>query len=237
VRVWDVSPGYLNRQSLLGEHRELHGLHSILEHQKTGYARHPETRRWVDHLPALARRHAQLVAEMTLRGYIDRTPIRDDARVPRWPSVFVTPPAEQFALLARKYRGRVPGRIRLPRTAQDLWSHHKYSVLARDPAAGRAIGRRLTRMPRGASLAPLAEELVLLLRRDPPSGRLVDALEHMWGHVSTSATMEERQQARTSTAGLFLATRTIALRSREPYLMSSTALGDLAVFVALADRP
>jgi hypothetical protein len=25
VRVWDLSPGYLNRQSLLAEHRELHG--------------------------------------------------------------------------------------------------------------------------------------------------------------------------------------------------------------------
>jgi len=23
MRVWDINPGYLNRQSLLGEHREL----------------------------------------------------------------------------------------------------------------------------------------------------------------------------------------------------------------------
>jgi pyrimidine dimer DNA glycosylase len=37
LRVWDVSPGYLNRQSLLGEHRELHGLHAILIHGKAGF--------------------------------------------------------------------------------------------------------------------------------------------------------------------------------------------------------
>ena len=32
--VWDVHPGYLNRQSLLGEHRELHGIASILSQDK-----------------------------------------------------------------------------------------------------------------------------------------------------------------------------------------------------------
>ena len=55
MRIWDVSPGYLNRQSLLGEHRELHGLVSILVHGKRGYSRHPETVRWA------ARRGAQVV--------------------------------------------------------------------------------------------------------------------------------------------------------------------------------
>ncbi len=234
MRVWDVSPGYLNRQSLLGEHRELHGIHSILGHQKRGYARHPETLRWTDCLPALGRRHAQLVAEMRLRGYADRTPIVETARGVRWPSVFVTAPAEQIALLIRKYRGREAGRIRLPRSAQELWAQHKYSVMARDPAVCRAIGRRVTRLPRGARLGPLADELVLILRADPPPGRLIDALEHMWGHVSNEADAGDRQAARASAAGLFLATTTLAVRVREPYLMSSTALSDLALFVPAA---
>ena len=43
MRIWDLSPGYLNRGSLLGEHRELHGLHSIIVNGKKGYANHPET--------------------------------------------------------------------------------------------------------------------------------------------------------------------------------------------------
>ena len=66
MRVWDPPARYLNRQSLLGEHRELHGIHSILTQNKTGYASHPETLRWVRTLSGLAMRHRQLAAEMSL---------------------------------------------------------------------------------------------------------------------------------------------------------------------------
>ena len=76
MRVWDLPAGYLNRQSLLGEHRELHGIYSIITESKSGYANHPETLRWVRTLSGLAMRHRQLAAEMFLRGYVDRTPIR-----------------------------------------------------------------------------------------------------------------------------------------------------------------
>jgi len=27
MRIWDIDPGFLNAQSLLGEHRELHGIY------------------------------------------------------------------------------------------------------------------------------------------------------------------------------------------------------------------
>jgi hypothetical protein len=231
VRIWDVSPGYLNRESLLGEHRELHGLHSILVHGKKGYSRHPETLRWVGCLSGLGRRHAQLAAEMRLRGYADRTPIGGRGGRIRWPAICVTEPSLQFALLESKYRGRPQGRIPLPQTPHDIWAHHKYSVLARDPAAYREIGRRVSRLKRRADLSPLAEELMRLLRDVPRRGPLVNALEHMWGYVSAIATADERTAARRSPAGLFTATRELAIRSRQPYLMASTALSDLAVFV------
>lgn len=68
VRIWDLTPGYLNRGSLLGEHRELHGLHSILVNSKKGYANHPETLRWVGALGDLVGRHNQLIAEMSPEG-------------------------------------------------------------------------------------------------------------------------------------------------------------------------
>jgi hypothetical protein len=45
MRVWDIHPGFLNRQSLLGEHREIHAIHTIVSRQKKGYSRHPETLR------------------------------------------------------------------------------------------------------------------------------------------------------------------------------------------------
>jgi len=230
VRIWDVSPGYLNRQSLLGEHRELHGLHSILVHGKPGYARHPETLPWVGCLSGLCRRHALLAAEMQVRGYTDRTPIETRARTLRWPLVFVTPPSGQYDLLGTKYVSREAGRIPLPRSAQELWAHHKYSVMARDVSLYREFGRRIARMRRGADSTIVAEDLVLLLRADPPRGTLANAIEHLWGYVSKAATLDERRAAHTSPGTLLRTTSRIAVRTREPYLLVSTALSELLVF-------
>lgn len=77
MRVWDVDPKILCRQHLLGEHRELHGLWNILtKHGGVGgYAKHPETLRWVGRERALYLRHEALVAEFTRRGYRHGTPI------------------------------------------------------------------------------------------------------------------------------------------------------------------
>jgi uncharacterized protein YbgA (DUF1722 family) len=228
VRVWDISPGYLNRQSLLGEHRELHGLHSILVHGKTGYSRHPETLRWVACRSGLVRRHAWLAAEMRLRGYVDRTPLARRPGGVRWPVSFVTPPAMQLALLASKYEQRDAGRIPLPHSVHELWAQHKYSVMARDPAVYREIGRTVARLRRGHSMQPLAEELVLILRARPSRARVVNALEHMWGHVSSAARADERRTAHQSVRTLHDTIALLAFRVGEPYLIASTALGDLA---------
>jgi hypothetical protein len=46
MRIWDIPPEKLCRDHLLGEHRELHEIWSILINNKKGYARHPETLRW-----------------------------------------------------------------------------------------------------------------------------------------------------------------------------------------------
>ncbi len=76
MRIWDVQPGYLNRHSLLGEHRELHAMVSIIGNGKKGYARHPETLRWRGYGWALRQRHRMLAEEMALRGYRDKSPVR-----------------------------------------------------------------------------------------------------------------------------------------------------------------
>jgi hypothetical protein len=236
MRVWDVSPGYLNRQSLLGEHRELHGLHSILVNGKKGYSRHPETLRWVGCLNGLSRRHAFLSAEMRLRGYIEKTPIRDDANRMLWPTVFVTEPLAQIAVLRTKYRSREGGRIPLPRSPQEVWAQHKYSVLARDVSSYRSLGRRVASRLGVSGFADLVEELVLTLRRPPSRGGLVNALEHMWGYVTKVACQEDKAVARGSAVGLLSKTQELALRIHEPYLLHSTALGELAVFVVAAQH-
>jgi pyrimidine dimer DNA glycosylase/uncharacterized protein DUF1722 len=229
VRIWDLSAGYLNRQSLLGEHRELHGLHSIVVNGKRGYARHPETLRWVGAIGALIRRHDLLVAEMALRGYRDRSPLPGGEPASAWPSLFVTEPADQLHLLGEKYAGREAGRIRLPRSAQELWAQHKYSAMARSPQDSRRLGRGVERRCGREAMRDLARELVLMLREPPPANRVATAVEHMWGYVRPQATADDVSAARRSLPAMFAVTQAIAVRTRQPYLLASTALSELAL--------
>ena len=231
MRIWDVAPGYLNRQSLLGEHRELHGLYNILTEGKKGYSRHPETLRWVGALSGLALRHAQLAAEMRLRGYTDRSPLPLRACEARWPESFVTEPANQFALLRDKYIGKAPGRIPLPRNAQELWAQHKYSVLARDPERYRQLGRAVAGMKRPDTVHELTRELAVFLREAPPAGRLVNVLEHMWGHVREAAKSEDIEAANQNAAEWLRRIQQLAVKQQEKFLLSSSALSELAVHV------
>jgi hypothetical protein len=69
MRIWDVAPERLCRSHLLGEHRELHAVWSILTQAKRGYRKHPEVIRWEGKLKALYIRHQALVKEMKKRGY------------------------------------------------------------------------------------------------------------------------------------------------------------------------
>jgi hypothetical protein len=75
MRIWDISPEKLCRSHLLGEHRELHAVWSILTKGKKGYRNHPETLRWEGKLKALYLRHEALVMEMEKRGYRHRSPL------------------------------------------------------------------------------------------------------------------------------------------------------------------
>jgi hypothetical protein len=75
VRIWDLEPDVLCDRHLLGEHRELHAVWSILTTGKRGYANHPETLRWRGRLKALYMRHEGLVEEMRRRGFNHRSPL------------------------------------------------------------------------------------------------------------------------------------------------------------------
>lgn len=229
MRVWDVSPGYLNRQSLLGEHRELHGLVSILVNGKKGYSQHPETLRWVGFGWALRMRHQLLSVEMALRGYRDNTPVTLEDNLGHWPDTFIDPPAQQYVLLIDKYRDKEPGRIPLPTTAQQLWSQHKYSVLARDPEQYRHIGQALAKAE--LSFAELALTLTHLLRQAPSEGRIRNALQHMWGYVCEEPTANSNDQL--ANGPLLALLHEIQQRAKAQeceYLLHSTALSELAAW-------
>lgn len=103
MRVWDVSPKRLCRNHLLGEHRELHAIYSILSQKKKGYRNHPETKRWVGKLAALYSRHDALVNEMQRRGYVHASPLdKKHARGKKMQDEFVNTPREQMMILREK---------------------------------------------------------------------------------------------------------------------------------------
>lgn len=103
MRVWDVSPKILCRKHLLGEHRELHAIYSILSQNKKGYRNHPETIRWVGKLSALYERHEKLVNEMEQRGYVHRSPLdKKHARGKKMQDAFVNTLPEQMKILKEK---------------------------------------------------------------------------------------------------------------------------------------
>jgi hypothetical protein len=106
MRIWDIPTEKLCRNHLLGEHRELHAIWSILLHNKKGYAHHPETIRWKGKLKALYFRHEQLVKEMKQRGYHHHSPLEQCyASGSEKQDVFVDTLDEQVELLRAKKCG------------------------------------------------------------------------------------------------------------------------------------
>ncbi|MDH5524657.1 MAG: DUF1722 domain-containing protein [Desulfobulbaceae bacterium] len=229
MRIWDIDPGFLNNQSLLGEHRELHGIHAIISKGKTGYSRHPETRRWVSRLPSLLIRHGLLVAEMKLRGFNHYSPLAGESNPPEWPPVFIDQPAAQYRVLQGKYLGKKQGRIPLPNNIQELWAAHKYSVMARDPAAAKKIGRQVAAAE--LTLEELAQQLVLLMRTAPGRGRLANAVAHMWGYIADYSQLNPQQA---TSSELLLEIQAKSGKHVVEYLLHSTALGELGFW---ADNP
>lgn len=104
MRIWDLPPAVLCRKHLLGEHRELHALWTILTENKKGYRNHPKTKRWVGKLAALYNRHDALVGEMKKRGYTHKSPLNKKlATGSVKQTVFLLSPAAQEQLLRNKH--------------------------------------------------------------------------------------------------------------------------------------
>ena len=103
MRIWDIPPGKLCRNHLLGEHSELHAIWSILTQGKEGYAHHPEVLRWKGKLKALYSRHEEIVVEMLRRGYRHKSPLDESlATGVEQQDVFVDTYEEQVDILRDK---------------------------------------------------------------------------------------------------------------------------------------
>lgn len=231
MRIWDIDPGYLNRQSLLGEHRELHAIVSIIVNGKKGYSKHPETLRWIGCGWALKQRHQLLASEMALRGFTDKSPVAMRTSHGIWPEGYIDEPFRQFQILREKYREREKGRIPLPENAQQLWSHHKYSVLARDVNLYRLLGREISGMKPRQDFSSLAKMITGILRKPPPVGGIRNALLHMWGHVSKTSPFPEGEVELWPLGRILEEIRKRALADQNRYIISSTALGELKAWL------
>ncbi len=205
MRVWDIHPGYLSRQNLLGQHAEIHALFSVITGRKKGYAAHPETRRWQDCPGRLRRIHDLTVLEMSLRGFNHASPCGERASLA--PSSYnaanqektpgyVDAPAEQIAILGQKNRekGR-SGRIPLPKNGFEYWAHHKYSVMAR----GYNYYKDIQAYLRPIENCPLQEagqlfEMIAAVMEKPVTWpALGNVVDHLWGYFKREASEAERE--------------------------------------------
>jgi hypothetical protein len=104
MRIWDIAPSKLCRNHLLGEHRELHAIWSVITKNKKGYSRHPETLRWKGKLKALYLRHELLVKELEKRSYKHRSSLSKQlAKGSRKQEQFVDSYQEQLNIIRRKH--------------------------------------------------------------------------------------------------------------------------------------
>lgn len=220
MRIWDISPGYLNRASLLGEHRELHGLASIHINNKKGYSRHPETMRWKEVLPALAMRHELLVEEMKFRGYKHHSPLPVEANTEEWPD-YLDEPSTQIEILREKYLSKEPGRIPLPCTLEELWAHHRFSVMTRDIGKYRLYERKLPNF----EFSEFVKEMNDILRQKPHQSDLESTIQEMWRTLGLQSNPDLGLKEK------FQKIQEGAKEEENLQLLHSTALIELAIWI------
>jgi Pyrimidine dimer DNA glycosylase len=103
MRVWDIETKLLCNSHLLGEHREIHAIWTILTKNKKGYSHHPETLRWKGKLLALYNRHEAVVEEMIKRGFNHKSTLKKElATGSNMQLVFVDQPMRQQMILRNK---------------------------------------------------------------------------------------------------------------------------------------
>ncbi len=225
---WNINPGYFSDELIAAEHQELHRVAEHLHKRET--ARQDNSLRyWAGFGWALRMRHKLLACEMELRGSGHSTPIEDNENPERWPPIYRAI-GQQFELL--KSAQQTPGRIPPPHNPQQLWSQHKYSLLARNQQLYRQIGPQLAE--NRYSFNALAQLLTEQLQSRPLLGGIINAVQHMWGYVS------DRPQKipdidNWPVQQILGELQTRVANNRADYLLHSTALSELLAWLEELD--
>ena len=233
MRVWDIHPGYLSRQSLLGQHVEIHAIFSVIRGGKEGYANHPETMRWRNNLHGLRLAHKITVEEMGLRGYGHFSPLPEVDCPFEGGVSCVDPPELQFGLLQAKYAVTArTGRIPLPLYGSQFWAQHKYATMSRGYGYYKEIKAYLRKKkdcPIGQEKELVARVLEITALPMTPKG-LRNTLDHLWGYFKKIATAGEKEvyleKREADPASLLPYFYQLACRYEIQYLRHSTVFTD-----------
>lgn len=221
--LFDVDAGLLDDELLAEQMRLLTGL--ISQDRSAGVnPRMPAL--WQGHEDALALRLNQLMTEMVLRGkaipgYVAVTP-----ESLLWPALDPRSLAAQLEVIGDRAGAGKPGRIRVPRNDHELWATYKYSVLARNTRAYQNFGQRVA--SRSLPLEMLWASMINATRVAPSPGGIRNALQHMWGYVSGHASVNPQTD---DLAGLANHIQALAAEHQVSYLLNSTALAELRVWL------
>lgn len=241
MRVWDIHPGYLSRQSLLGQHAEIHALFAVIDGQKKGYAAHPETLRWQENPARLIKVHDLTVLEMLLRGFNHASPLKNSACSDQDsktkqncdPLQYIDHPVDQVSILRRKYLAKnQQGRIPLPKNGFELWANYKYSVMSR----GYNYYKEIQGLLRGQYRCPLEEaghlfdQIIVIMDLPIITPALSNVVDHLWGYFKKEASAAEKEiYLKWKTKDLlFLISLFYDLAGKydRPYLLHSTIFAD-----------
>lgn len=220
--VLDIDAGFMDDELLGIQTRLLAGL--VAGDPASARQRVPAG--WQGYEDALVLRMNQLIAEMQLRGQAAPEPLPLSRESILWPFQGLLNLDAQLALLAERLQQGRSGRIRLPRNDHELWASYKYSLLARNQGAYQSFGQRIA--SRSIPLAELWQALLYASRTPPTVGGVRNALQHMWGYVSAHSRFNPQSG---ELGGLLAEVQQQARAHRVPYLLNSTALGELGVWV------
>lgn len=235
MRVWDIHPGYLSRQSLLGEHSEIHALYIIITKNKKGFSRHPETQRWRNNLNRLVLRHNLLVKEIIIRGFSHYSPLSfreiNKKEQQFTPFLYLDLPSVQLEILHQKYQAKGQrGRIPIPFYGTEFWAHHKYSIMARGYQYYKEVQSFINNRPnipinKDNSLIEKVQEF---MQRPVSKKALGSVLLHLWGYFKKEASPEEKSSFFNfnSSAQKMKFIYDMSVKYQKNYLLHSTIFAD-----------
>lgn len=224
MKIWFIHPGYLQLEELLREHASIQ---NILVDQALPA---PDTTSKTVPLPAsfLKIRQALVRSELAFRYSTWRSSTNNPVDLPEitFPSDFDRAVIRQLQQIGRSNKkGKGGRRIAVPQNVQQLWSQHKYSIMARDPEKYKAYGRQFARKTSHDAFKQAAPALTRMLYLAPPSGNLHNALQHMWGHVSQHS--KGKGEDKDSAYPLIKRIQELCMENDASYVRNSTALTEL----------